>query len=155
MCICFVFIKIYVICITLLSGRLHTKLKWLFQNSRMREKFFIFTFYSFCFVRCLNFFFFQACQETVRAPFGHVGHSSLTFVFRKPIPSSTTLPWIRNPRPPPSHWPILLSFGRWINTSGDSPTALPSTSAHSTKELSQLPGPITFAFSKDNAGWWQ
>lgn len=122
----------------------------------------IFHFHFLQFLLCtlLEFFFFfsfQACQETVRAPFGHVGPSSLTFVFRKPIPSSTTLPWIRDPRPPqtPSHWPIPLSFGRWINTSGDSPTALLSTSAHSTKELSQRPGPITFAFSKDNAGWWQ
>ena len=147
-------------CITLLSGRLHTKLKWLFQNSGMREKFFIFTFYSFCFVHCLNFFFFfffQACQETVRAPSGPVGPSSLTFVFEKPIPSSTALPWIGDPRPPqtPSHWPILLPFGHWINTSGDPPTVLLSTSARRTKELSQWLSPITFAFSKDNAGWWQ
>lgn len=154
-CICFGFVKIYVILYYIIVWKAAHKTKVIISEQWDEGEIFHFHFLQFLLCTLLKkFFFFQACQETVRAPSGPVGPLSLTFVFEKPIPSFTALPWIRDPRPPQtaSHWPILLPFGHWINTSGDPPTALLSTSARRTKELSQWPSPITFAFSKDNAG---
>lgn len=87
------------------------------------------------------------CQSSLGRCGSPTAAKSVTFVFGKPIPSSTELPWIQDPRPPQtsSHSKILLS-------SGDPPTALVCTSAGSTEEISQWLSPVTSAFTKDNAG---